>query len=566
MKSKGKFLISIVAAFSVLTILTTAAFAVPQTINYQGYLEDSGGTPVNTTMSMAFAIYNAPTGGTPLWSETQGSVTVTEGAFSVTLGIANAIDLPFDEQYYLGVNVNGDGEMTPRAELASIPYAFRANVADAVPDGVVTSAMIVNGSITDADISPTASIAASKIVQGAGSTLDADLLDGVDSTGFLDKATYDAGADGKGDVANNAEKLEGYTLNDLIALLDGRYLPKWIITTVDSAGYVGQYTSIANGADGLPIVSYFDNTNQDLQDLKVVHCGDASCSPATNTITTVDSAGIVGQYTSIAVGADGLPVVSYYDWTNKDLNVLHCGDAVCTPATNTINTVDSAGDVGKYTSIAVGADNLPVVSYLDNTNYDLKVLHCGDAVCTPATNTINTVDSAGVVGVYTSIAIGADGLPVVSYWDSTNSDLKVAHCGDAACSSGNTITTVDSAGQVGIYTSIAVGADNLPVVSYYDVTNGDLKVAHCGDASCSAGNTITTVDSAEWVGQYTSIVVGADGLPVISYYDNANQDLKVGWWTSIAVGADGLPVISYFDVTNGDLKVAHCADAACAVW
>jgi predicted regulator of Ras-like GTPase activity (Roadblock/LC7/MglB family) len=537
MKSKGKFLISIVAAFSVLTILTTAAFAVPQTINYQGYLEDSGGTPVNTTMSMAFAIYNAPTGGTPLWSETQGSVTVTEGAFSVTLGIANAIDLPFDEQYYLGVNVNGDGEMTPRAELASIPYAFRANVADAVPDGVVTSAMIVNGSITDADISPTASIAASKIVQGAGSTLDADLLDGVDSTGFLDKATYDAGADGKGDVANNAEKLEGYTLNDLIALLDGRYLPKWIITTVDSAGYVGQYTSIANGADGLPIVSYFDNTNQDLQDLKVVHCGDASCSPATNTITTVDSAGIVGQYTSIAVGADGLPVVSYYDWTNKDLNVLHCGDAVCTPATNTINTVDSAG----------------------------------------------------VVGVYTSIAIGADGLPVVSYWDSTNSDLKVAHCGDAACSSGNTITTVDSAGQVGIYTSIAVGADNLPVVSYYDVTNGDLKVAHCGDASCSAGNTITTVDSAEWVGQYTSIVVGADGLPVISYYDNANQDLKVahcgiancssgntittvdfggdvGWWTSIAVGADGLPVISYFDVTNGDLKVAHCADAACAVW
>ena len=28
--------------------------------------------------------------------------------------------------------------------------------------------------------------------------------------------------------------------------------------------------------------------------------------------------------------------------------------------------------------------------------------------------------------------------------------------------------------------------------------------------------------------------------------------------SSIAVGADGLPVVSYVDVTTGGLKVAHC--------
>ncbi len=46
---------------------------------------------------------------------------------------------------------------------------------------------------------------------------------------------------------------------------------------------------------------------------------------------------------------------------------------------------------------------------------------------------LTTVDSGGDVGYYTSIAIGVDGFPVVSYWDSTNNDLKVAHCGNALC-------------------------------------------------------------------------------------------------------------------------------------
>jgi len=38
---------------------------------------------------------------------------------------------------------------------------------------------------------------------------------------------------------------------------------------------------------------------------------------------------------------------------------------------------------------------------------------------------------------------------------------------------------------------------------------------------------ITTVDSADNVGWYTSITVGADANPVISYYDDTNDDLKV---------------------------------------
>ena len=48
------------------------------------------------------------------------------------------------------------------------------------------------------------------------------------------------------------------------------------------------------------------------------------------TSTTVDRAGDVGQYSSIATGSDGLPVIAYYDATNKDLKVAHCARAGCT--------------------------------------------------------------------------------------------------------------------------------------------------------------------------------------------------------------------------------------------
>ena len=76
----------------------------------------------------------------------------------------------------------------------------------------------------------------------------------------------------------------------------------------------------------------------------------------------------------------------------------------------------------------LGADKLPVISYLDANNYDLKIAHCNDVTCSSATITV--LDSTGVVGWYNSITIGADGLPVISYYQFTNGDLKVAHCAD----------------------------------------------------------------------------------------------------------------------------------------
>jgi restriction endonuclease S subunit len=143
------------------------------------------------------------------------------------------------------------------------------------------------------------------------------------------------------------------------------------------------------------------------------------------------------------------------------------------------------------------------------------------------------------VGYSTSITIGTDGLPVISYLNNTNYVLKVVKCGNVSCSSSNTITTVDSVGDEGRYTSITIGTDGLPVISYYDITNGDLKVVKCGNPFCSSGNTNTKVDSAGNVGYYSSITIGTDGLPVISNFS------------------------FHLDYTNGDLKVVKCANPFC---
>lgn len=196
------------------------------------------------------------------------------------------------------------------------------------------------------------------------------------------------------------------------------------------------------------------------------------------------------------------------------------------PINNTLTAVDSNTGigVGARSSITIGQDGLPVISYLDAINNDLKVAKCGNIACSSG-NILTTIDSVGVVGLYPSIIIGADGFPVISYYDSTHSDLLVAHCGNADCSSGNTTTTVDSSGSVGSDTSISIGSDGFPVVSYFDGTNGDLKVAKCGNADCSSGNTITTADSG------LSSVTDGPNNPATSTNDNSTGTIA---WTNFS--------------------------------
>ncbi|MDP2753939.1 MAG: hypothetical protein Q8P40_06060 [Nitrospirota bacterium] len=91
-------------------------------INYQGTLTDTSGTPVpDGQYAVVFSMYDVPTGGTALWTETWNSsttpVTTLKGTLNVLLGLYNPIPVSFLADHavtYLGIKVGNDSEMMPR--------------------------------------------------------------------------------------------------------------------------------------------------------------------------------------------------------------------------------------------------------------------------------------------------------------------------------------------------------------------------------------------------------------------------------------------------------------------
>ena len=127
MRSAGLFIaVALVFVFAV-----AASGSVPHQINYQAYLTDAGGSPITGTLEMTFSMWDAETGGVQLWSETQASVSVVNGTCTVILGSVTSIsDNVFTgPSRWLETHIGAE-VLSPRREMVSLGYAFRAEHAD----------------------------------------------------------------------------------------------------------------------------------------------------------------------------------------------------------------------------------------------------------------------------------------------------------------------------------------------------------------------------------------------------------------------------------------------------
>jgi hypothetical protein len=333
-----------------------------------------------------------------------------------------------------------------------------------------------------------------------------------DATGDVGGASaITIGADGFGLVAyydsTNANLKVAHCLNVACFASD--------TTPIDTTGDVGKSPAIALGKDGFGLISYYDATGHNL---KVAHCADIACSSATK--TTLDSAGDVGASNSIAIGTDGLGLISYYDTTNRRLKTAHCTNTACSSATTV--TLDSGPNVGVPNSIAIGADGLGLIAYGEFAEgSEIHVAHCSNVACTSAGKT--TVATGGFA---ISIAIGADGLGLIAWYEFAPQSVWVTHCSNVTCSS-STYSMVSPSWLTG-GTSLTIGADGLGVLSYVDAGNVNLRMAHCANVACSTTTTSIAGNVGGSGGGWGGVTIGTDGLPLFSYYDATNHDLRVG--------------------------------------
>ena len=244
--------------------------------------------------------------------------------------------------------------------------------------------------------------------------------------------------------------------------------------------------------------------------------------------------------TAIAIGSDGNPIISYVEVGEFDLMVIHCTNPSCSlfDAPLALITTDQ---VGFASSIAIGSvDGFPVITYVDSTNSDLMLVHCKNVTCSGVEGVgfdtpVMLADGNGsttFVEDATSIAIGTDNNPVIAFYLSgtPTTSVRLIHCTSVSCSSADPIRVLDS-DAIG-FPSVAIGDDNNPIVSYI-AGNDDLHVVHCTNQICSS---------------ITSNVIDSSGAEFVN--------------NSIAIGSDGFPVISYS--TTSLLKFVHCKNMSCS--
>jgi|GEM_PF-4565640 len=220
-------------------------------------------------------------------------------------------------------------------------------------------------------------------------------------------------------------------------------------------------------------------------------------------VPALTGGGTFEGYTEIDVAITGSAGSTiYYTTDGSDPTVSSSSSP--TPANVTLE-LDTTSPVKTQTVKAFALSTGKAASPITSETYTLSL-----------TTEAAVVESAGDVGMYSSIAVDPDGIRHISYFDWTNTAIKHTYRNGIAWSSPHSIASGIGAG--GGYTSIAKLSDTVHI-AYYDYTAENLKHAYSSASPWNSWN-IDPVDSGI-TRAFPSIALNPSGVPHISYYDSS---------------------------------------------
>jgi len=257
----------------------------------------------------------------------------------------------------------------------------------------------------------------------------------------------------------------------------------WDIERVDESGSAGWYSSLALGGDDQPWIAYYVASSRQI---RLVHRQEMTWQ-ALEVVTLAKEAPDQMRI-SLKLDRQGKPLLAFYDPQDGHLK-LAAWDGIQWK----IEAVDNSPRVGGFCSLALDKGGNPGLSYFDLSKAYLKYAHKVNGQWN-----IELIDAAGEVGKYTSLAFDSQGLPHISYFDEDRDDLRYAHWNGK---SWNAAKWVDTYTRTGTYTSIALDKEDRPYIAYYSLDARALRVVAWTGYAWDPW----TVDQAGKVGLYPSI-------------------------------------------------------------
>lgn len=568
-RSRGR--VACAVLLGALLAATVQAQQAGTAFTYQGRLLDAGQARTGT-IDLRFDVFAAANGGDALNFEAPlivDGVPLVAGVFTVQVdfGALTADIFNGGEAFVqIGVREDADGSaaeadgftaLEPRQAVTLVPYA---QFARRVADGAIEGQQIADGTISFSDLQPGA--------------VNALVSNTTDLRFGLQRRVV-------GECPGERSAIRAVAEDGSISC--AYFDPPAPIAPVvlDADGDVGEHVSVAVAGDRAAI-AYYDRT---AARLKFLSCTVAAC-PASGPVVVDDPlAGDAGLFASVALDTAGLPRIAYYDASSGDLRLALCSDSDCAGPI-TLRTLDSAGDVGRHASIAIGSANRVAIAYYDATGDTYKMALCASSACN--THTVATLPgfSGGGIGASAvALQIGGGGSPRIALLDG-GSILKLVRC-SAPCDTTDTIATLTTDISRPPLTLLRARGElfnsNLPLWVGYADEFGRARFVQCDDDDCGGEPSILAPNGATLaVGGALGLSQKPEGTPLVVATSSGGEVQSIDFisrattrspnsvgaaasvFADVAHFAGGDAVIVYHDEPSGELRYQRCARADCS--